>query len=168
MIDRHTVSALYRNRDNVPKQILNLFESQLKEKLQDFDKKSQEELKIILLKLVQYPPKIDSVVLDKISQQYALTPDNLLKMVLIVLRIQGHQPIIIMGETGCGKTSLIRYLSTICQIEFQILSIHAGVTEEAIIKRVIECDGKAKANFRQNIWLFLDEINTCDRSRGSR
>lgn len=160
--DLHTVSALYRNRNKVPKQILNLFESQLKEKLQDFDKKSQEELRIILLKLVQYPPKIDSAVLDKMSQQYALTPDNLLKMVLIVLRIQGHQPIIIMGETGCGKTSLIRYLSKICQIDFQILSIHAGVTEETIMKRVTECDKKAKENFKLSVWLFLDEINTCD------
>lgn len=160
--DLHTVSALYRDRHKVPQQILNLFESQLKEKLQNFEKKSQEELRIILLKLVQYPPKMDSVVLDKMSKQYVLTPDNLLKMVLIVLRIQGNQPIIIMGETGCGKTSLIRYLSVICQIEFQILSIHAGVTEETIMKRIMECDCKAKANFKQSVWLFLDEINTCD------
>lgn len=160
--DLHTVSALYRDKHKVPQQILNLFESQLKEKLQDFEKKSQDELRIILLKLVQYPPKIDSVILDEMSKHYALTPDNLLKMVLIVLRLQGHQPIIIMGETGCGKTSLIRYLSTICQIEFQILSIHAGVTEETILKKINECESKAKANFKQSLWLFLDEINTCD------
>lgn len=160
--DLHTVSALYRDRNKVPQQISNLFESQLKDDLQEFDKKSQEELRLILLKLVQYPPKIDSAVLDTISQQYALTPDNLLKMVLIVLRIQGHQPIIIMGETGCGKTSLIRYLSMICQIKLHILSIHAGVTGETIIERVTKCDSDAKANFKHNFWLFLDEINTCD------
>lgn len=160
--DLHTVSALYRDKHKVPQQILNLFESQLKEKLQDFEEKNQEELKTILLKLVQYPPKIDGVTMDKMSKQYALTPDNLLKMVLIVLRIQGHLPIIIMGETGCGKTSLIRYLSTICQIKLKILSIHAGVTEEIIKERVMKCDKKAKANFKQRVWLFLDEINTCD------
>lgn len=160
--DLHTVSALYRDKNKVPQQIFNLFDSQLKNQLQEFENKSQEELRLILLKLVQYPPKIDSTTLDEMTKQYALTPDNLLKMVLIVLRIQGHQPIIIMGETGCGKTSLIRYLSKICQIDCQILSIHAGVTEETIIKRIDECDGKAKANFKKIVWLFLDEINTCD------
>ena len=32
-------------------------------------------------------------------------------MVLILLRIRANIPVIMMGETGCGKTSLIRKLS---------------------------------------------------------
>lgn len=160
--DLQTVSALYRDKDKVPKQISKMFESQLKKKLENFGEKSQEELKSILLKLIQHPSNIDAAALNEISRQYALTPDNLLKMVLIVLRIQGQQPIIIMGETGCGKTSLIRFLSTVCRIDFQILCIHAGVTEDTILKKINECDSKAKANLRGDVWLFLDEINTCD------
>lgn len=160
--DLQTVSALYRDKDKVPKQISRLFESQLKRKLENFGEKSQEELKSILLKLVQHPSNIDGDALNKLSRQYALTPDNLLKMVLIVLRMQGHQPIIIMGETGCGKTSLIRFLSTVCQIDFQILCIHAGVTEDMLIKKINACDIEAKKNFSRDVWLFLDEINTCD------
>lgn len=160
--DLQTVSALYRDKNKVPQQISKLFEGQLKRKLENFGDKSQEELKSILVKLVQHPSKIDRNALNEMSKQYALTPDNLLKMVLIILRIQGHQPVIIMGETGCGKTSLIRFLSTICQIDFHVLSIHAGVTEETIIKRVNASDNKAKSNFKKCVWLFLDEINTCD------
>ncbi|XP_055995963.1 uncharacterized protein LOC125646740 isoform X2 [Ostrea edulis] len=159
--DLQTVSALYRNKDKVPKQISNLFESQLKKKLEDFGCKTQDELQSILLKLVQHPSEVDSA-LSKISKDYALTPDNLLKMVLIILRLNGHQPVVIMGETGCGKTSLVRFLSVVCQVDFLVLSIHAGVTEETIERRVRECDIKAKANFKRRIWLFLDEINTCD------
>lgn len=160
--DLQTVSALYRNKNKVPQQIANLFESQLKKELDNFAEKNQEELISILLKLVQHPSKMNADILNEMSKRYALTPDNLLKMVLIVLRIQGRQPIIIMGETGCGKTSLIRFLSKICQIDFEILSIHAGVTEEVILRRIDECDKKAKKNFGRGVWLFLDEINTCD------
>lgn len=160
--DLQTVSALYRDKDKVPQQISKLFEGQLKKRLENFGEKCQEELKSILVKLVQHPSKIDKNALNELAKQYALTPDNLLKMVLIILRIHGHQPVIIMGETGCGKTSLIRFLSNICQIDFHILSIHAGVTEEMIINRVNASDSKAKSNFKRCVWLFLDEINTCD------
>ena len=41
---------------------------------------------------------------------YVITPDNFLKMLLILLRIRENVPVIMMGETGCGKTSLIRKL----------------------------------------------------------
>ena len=41
---------------------------------------------------------------------YVITHDNVLKMLLILLRIRENVPVIMMGETGCGKTSLIRKL----------------------------------------------------------
>lgn len=39
------------------------------------------------------------------QSDYVLTTDNFLKMNVIFLRIQSKIPVIIMGETGCGKTS---------------------------------------------------------------
>lgn len=42
---------------------------------------------------------------------YALTFDNILKMVAIFFRVRSNIPVILMGETGCGKTSLLRYLA---------------------------------------------------------
>ena len=63
------------------------------------------------------------------KSNYVLTTDNYLKMNVIYLRIQSKIPVIIMGETGCGKTSLIRYLcETIRYEEIKIFNIHAGVT----------------------------------------
>ena len=41
------------------------------------------------------------------SDNYVITEDNYKKMVLLIYRIQANVPVIIMGETGCGKTSLI-------------------------------------------------------------
>ena len=41
---------------------------------------------------------------------YEFTVDNFVKMVLIYLRIRANVPLILLGETGCGKTSLIESL----------------------------------------------------------
>jgi hypothetical protein len=41
---------------------------------------------------------------------YVLTADNLLKMAMIYLRVCSTVPVVIMGETGCGKTSLVHNL----------------------------------------------------------
>ena len=43
----------------------------------------------------------------KVLGKYILNEDNFFKMVLILLRIRAKIPILIMGETGCGKTTLI-------------------------------------------------------------
>ena len=37
---------------------------------------------------------------------YVITDDNYKKMILLIYRIKAKVPFIIMGETGCGKTSL--------------------------------------------------------------
>lgn len=41
-----------------------------------------------------------------------------------------------MGETGIGKTSLIRLLSYITGDNINILNVHAGTTSEEIIKEL--------------------------------
>ena len=49
--------------------------------------------------------------IEEITKNYVFTADNFIKMVLILLRIRANIPVIMMGETGCGKTSLIKKLS---------------------------------------------------------
>ena len=39
---------------------------------------------------------------------YVMTPDNLLKMALIAKHVECGLPVVLMGDTGCGKTSLLR------------------------------------------------------------
>ena len=41
---------------------------------------------------------------------YELTSDNMMKMLAIFMRFRSDIPVVIMGETGCGKTRLIRYM----------------------------------------------------------
>lgn len=44
------------------------------------------------------------------DESYELTSDNMLKMMAIWMRFKCNISVIINGETGCGKTRLIRYL----------------------------------------------------------
>ena len=89
-----------------------------------------------------------------------------------------------MGETGCGKTSLIRMLSEMKndgdKTKLKILNIHAGTNDDDIINfindtvipsanDILESEKEKKAAYeRENqifeytkLWVFLDEINTC-------
>ena len=47
----------------------------------------------------------------KIYDDFVFTADNFYKMALILLRLRANIPVIIMGETGCGKSLLIYKLS---------------------------------------------------------
>lgn len=45
---------------------------------------------------------------------------------MISLRIRAKIPMILMGETGIGKTILVELLAAIMDIKFEIFNIHAG------------------------------------------
>ncbi|XP_033124618.1 uncharacterized protein LOC117122951 [Anneissia japonica] len=161
--DSQTISTLYRVLSKVPSNISKLFETQMKRKLPDYNNMSQTKLHTILEKVcrsTRVPFKKEK--LQALRQNYALTPDNLLKMILVHMRIKAHIPVIIMGETGCGKTTLITYLARICEVAFEILNLHAGISEENIIDFVSSLQAQANKNLKQEVWGFLDEINTCD------
>ena len=63
---------------------------------------------------------------------YVVTIDNLLKMLSIQLRIKSGLPIIIMGECGCGKSSLIKQLCAIVALPLRILNVHGGLTDDDV------------------------------------
>ncbi|XP_052068615.1 uncharacterized protein LOC127707897 [Mytilus californianus] len=158
-----TVSAIYRDIAKVPKNIKCLFESQMKKPIDDFKCKTQTELQDILQMLTRSKAnKLSDKTLDTLAADYALTPDNLLKMILISLRINAMIPVVIMGETGCGKTSLVRYLAEISDVDFELFSIHAGIDAKCILQKIKEVNRKALSCLHSSTWLFLDEINTCD------
>ncbi len=162
--------------------------------------------------------------LEKLTENYAFTKDNYIKLILILLRIRAKIPVIMMGETGCGKTSLIKMiaklnkqneifnirkkienflikikdlvdeknfkekLNKIFEKQMIILNIHAGTTDNDIIERIQKENlfedqiyNKEFIDFKfeyykiyenlkeffnllekQKIWVFLDEINTCN------
>ena len=121
---------------------------------------------------------------EEITDNYVITPDNFIKMILILLRIRSNIPVIMMGETGCGKTSLIRKLSELKNngdsSKMRILNVHAGTDDKDIVnfieKEVLPYaeelkylnDREKKSKESQGmlfepkkLWVFLDEINTC-------
>lgn len=69
---------------------------------------------------------------------YELTMDNLLKILAIYMRLRANIPVIIMGETGCGKTRLCRYM---CELQkdpksvnkvnnMYLVKVHGGTTSK--------------------------------------
>ena len=111
-------------------------------------------------------------ILDSDNINYVITEDNYKKMVLLIYRIKANVPVIIMGETGCGKTSLIVKLSQILnngKSLVQIINIHPGITDEEICKKMKDINENAKKqeyinekkNIKKELWVFFDEINTC-------
>ncbi|CAF0809248.1 unnamed protein product [Rotaria sordida] len=102
-------------------------------------------------------------VAKKLQLEYVLTPDNYIKMLLIYLRVESGLPVLIMGETGCGKTALIQFLcQKILDDEMEIFRIHAGVTSEQIINMIHKFSQRAHECLLQNkrLWVFFDEFNT--------
>ncbi|XP_066278598.1 uncharacterized protein [Branchiostoma lanceolatum] len=161
--DAQTVSALYRSLQQVPIRIQDLFKQQVNRPLPEFSKLTQDELQIILERIARSTShKLKKEGTGTLDRRYALTPDNLLKMALVIMRVRARIPVIIMGETGCGKTSLIRYLAKTCEVPFKVLSIHAGVTEDKITAFVTDRAAEARKDLSREVWAFLDEINTCD------
>ena len=155
-----TISALYRDLSLVPSNVHKLLKTQAMQGkgMDDFTKMGQKELQKRLDLIVRTAPRETD---DSIkSLDYALTPDNILKMVLIVQRIRARIPVIVMGETGCGKTSLVRYLATTCDVSFRVFNFHAGVSEEEVVTFVHKVEEEAKRV--KEVWVFLDEINTCE------
>ena len=52
-------------------------------------------------------------IIEEKNNNYVITNDNFKKMVLLIYRINADVPVIIMGDTGCGKTALITVLNQI-------------------------------------------------------
>ena len=121
------------------------------------------------------PDSLKMKINEKVSKKgYEFTIDNFVKMVLIYLRIRANVPLILMGETGCGKTSLIEILSLFIEDRYKLLqfNIHSGLSYEDIRNYFRENnllmgppkDKDEKKEFQEDkdkkIILFLDEINT--------
>ena len=98
---------------------------------------------------------------------YIFVSDNYIKMVRILLNIEAKIPVILMGETGVGKTKLLEVLSELygnLTCVWRTLQIHAGITDQEIVEfidKIIEEENKPE-NENKLIWVFFDEINTCN------
>ena len=98
------------------------------------------------------------------GNNYVITNDNFKKMILLIYRIKANVPVIIMGETGCGKTALITKLNQLLnngKTTVQLVNIHPGINDELLCEIMDEKDKIARDSKNEELWLFFDEINTC-------
>jgi hypothetical protein len=132
---------------------------------------------------------------------FVLTIDNVFKMLAVYFRLEAGMPVVIMGETGCGKTYSIQYLATVLAYPFFKLDVHGGLETQDIInfmwygrsgtnldpavdigplqlalnevQHTVDAneaerkkwEGKQRNPFvfePQPVWVFFDEVNTCD------
>ena len=103
-------------------------------------------------------------ILEEKDNNYVITNDNFRKMILLVYRIRANVPVIIMGDTGCGKTMLITKLNQLLNNgvkTVEIIDIHPGINDEKLCSKMKEKDEIAKKQKDKELWLFFDEINTC-------
>lgn len=102
-------------------------------------------------------------IIDK--DEYVITNDNFRKMVLIIYRIVANIPVVLMGETGCGKTTLIRKLYQLLngghETYLEFINIHPGIIDNMIKNEMIRINKKA-SNTNELIWIFFDKLNTCN------
>ena len=86
-------------------------------------------------------------------------------MILILFRIFANIPVILMGETGCGKTELIKQLMKMLNKDkennnFIIKRMHSGVKENEIIEVINKAEKNLKESKNDMVCIFFDEINT--------
>ncbi|XP_059932789.1 E3 ubiquitin-protein ligase rnf213-alpha-like isoform X2 [Gadus macrocephalus] len=104
------------------------------------------------------------------DETYELTTDNILKILAIHMRFRCGIPVIIMGETGCGKTRLIKYL---CDLQrggvatenMKLVKVHGGTNSDIIYTKVREAEAISltnKENYGFDSVLFFDEANTTE------
>uniref|UniRef100_A0A1I8JAF5 RING-type domain-containing protein n=1 Tax=Macrostomum lignano TaxID=282301 RepID=A0A1I8JAF5_9PLAT len=111
------------------------------------------------------------------DKSYELTMDNVKKILAIYMRFRSKIPVVLMGETGCGKTKLVEFLARIIQPKFdskairpenmRVLKVHGGVTLDDIEKAVSDAEKLSEENYEKPIGqrsrytiLFFDEVNT--------
>ncbi|KAL1265130.1 hypothetical protein QQF64_003157, partial [Cirrhinus molitorella] len=104
------------------------------------------------------------------DETYELTTDNILKMLAIHMRFRCGIPVIIMGETGCGKTRLIKFLcemhrSGVATDNIKLVKVHGGTSSDMIYTKVTEAEAMAlrnKLDYGFDTVLFFDEANTTE------
>ena len=110
---------------------------------------------------------------------YELTLDNCLKMMAIHMRFRCNLPVVITGETGCGKTRLMKFFSDL-HLDRKIqnshlvhlihFKIHGGITAQDIQIKLEKAERTARLNKTKiggsensaMAILFFDEANTTE------
>eukprot|EP01084_Bolivina_argentea_P161759 281555_1 len=94
------------------------------------------------------------------NRDYVLTFDNVIKIVSIFFRVNSGIPLLVMGETGCGKTKLLRYMANILQLDMIVVDVNGGYNNNHLHKDIYNSQQIAIQSPNKTILLFFDKINS--------
>ena len=84
----------------------------------------------------------------------------------LAIGIRDNLSVLIIGESGTGKTSAIRYLATETQNGLRRVNLNGGTTADELVGRLLIndkgtywVDGVLTEAMRRGEWIVLDEIN---------
>ena len=72
-----------------------------------------------------------------LDPNYEITMDNALKMLATEMRLRCHIPVVVMGETGCGKTKLLEFYCAIKRLKAQQENPDATIKNLLILRVTI-------------------------------
>ena len=162
--DKASISIIFKDkqRDEETKtKLLEIWNSQQfnapKLELVDYYTLSQSQFKDQLKKYFNLNVEYARNPISKIPNNYVFTIDNYFKMILLDVKLSLKIPVVLLGETGCGKTLLLETLSIISGKTLKTLNVHAGITEKDVFSFM---EGVINQNNLSDFWIFFDEINT--------
>jgi hypothetical protein len=92
------------------------------------------------------------------SKKFSLTTDNLKKLLLMKTFIEADIPIVLMGETGTGKTFLVNQFGRLMGWKVKTVEMHGDIHEKNIVKDIETAEKMIEGN--NPVILFFDELNT--------
>ena len=95
--------------------------------------------------------------------------NNVDELQTIALGVKKNMPVLLIGDTGTGKTSFIRYLAHKTNNSFRRLNLNGGTTNDEIKGHYVLdennkmrwIDGILTEAMKNGYWLLLDELNAC-------
>ena len=178
-INKCTILTTYKEGDRQYKELNDFYHNYLGyTELLSLNEFGGSEFRVELKNICLTPDDMQkNIIMELEKSGYEFTIDNFVKMVLIYLRIRARVPLILLGETGCGKTSLIEALYLFLQDRYELIkfNIHSGLSyhdissffdknqlfkENSELKEIKEKLNLIVPKKEKDTILFLDEINT--------
>jgi hypothetical protein len=174
LVQGGSVKIIYRTVNSIDKNTLWLYESQYLKRENNSERKLKDLVtqQDFILELVeafwtlspeetlQRARQIESRISQN-EKRFMFTLDNYMKIRLIMLRVNLRIPILLLGESGCGKTFILEFIAInfFCDT-FELLVFHSGISERNFENFVDNCIEKANKDRNKRLWMFFDEINT--------
>jgi hypothetical protein len=96
------------------------------------------------------------------DNSYVITIDTLMKMLAIQLRVRFGIPVVIMGDTGCGKTHLIRYDHRLSIIKVRRLIQRLNRCVILVTQLLTRCVRRRTLNLQLIYFLFTQSDSCAD------